>query len=187
VLDNLSFTARAGSVLAICGANGSGKSTLLKILAGLSDMDRGNVHITCHAMTYNPFTMRSNIGYVSPELSMYEELSAAENLRFFAALRNVPAKRKDLIELLEKVGLRGRGTDLVSGYSSGMKQRLRLAFALQHNPLVLMLDEPTSCLDEAGIAIVQHIVEEKRKQGLVLIATNEARERKWADEIIQLD
>jgi heme exporter protein A len=186
VFSDVSSSVTSGQILTITGPNGSGKSTLLRIAAGLMAPSAGKVAISSSGQNLEPFERQSNIGYVAPDLILYRELTGVENLRFFARLRGIDLPRADLGALLEKVGLKGRGKDLVGAYSSGMRQRLKYAFALMHAPPILMLDEPTANLDEFGAAIVRQIVDEQRQLGLVVIATNEASEAAWGDTVVQL-
>ncbi len=95
--------------------------------------------------------------------------------------------RDELIALFERVGLKGRGRDYVRNYSSGMRQRLKYAFALLHRPPILLLDEPTTNLDVQGVQIVEEIVASQKRRGMVVIATNEPREVAWGDVIVRLE
>jgi heme exporter protein A len=186
VFSAVSGEAHAGQSLVISGANGSGKSTLVKIIAGLLGPSGGEVDVRIGGKELDPVQRRRHIGYVAPDLALYAELTGAENLQFFGRLRGIHLTRDDLIALLTRVGLRGRGRDYVGDYSSGMRQRLKYAVALLHNPALLLLDEPTANLDAEGAAIVKSIVDEQKRQGLVLIATNEAHEVAWGDAVVRL-
>ena len=135
----------------------------------------------------NSIERRRNIGYVAPDLTLYRELTGAENLQFFGELAGVRLTRENLIEMLTEVGLRGRGHDLVGAYSSGMRQRLKYAFALIRRPKALLLDEPTANLDVDGIAMVERIIDQHRMDGgLTIIATNEPREMEWGKLQVRL-
>jgi heme exporter protein A len=117
---------------------------------------------------------------------LYRDLTARENLRFFAAVRRLRVRDEIIDELLERVGLSGRGDDRLASYSSGMAQRLRYAYALLHQPHVLLLDEPTVTLDTFGTAIVDSIITTQRRQGMVVIATNDPRELRYGDLLLRL-
>ncbi len=180
---------RAGQVLVVTGPNGSGKSTLLRIVAGLLPPISGSVNVIVGGKVLDPIARRRYIGYVAPDLTLYRELTGAENLQFFARLRGRTLTREDLIAALTEVGLRGRGRDLVSGYSSGMRQRLKYAFALLSRPPILLLDEPTANLDTDGVAMVERVIAAQRARpdgGVTLVATNEPREVEWGDTRIRL-
>jgi heme exporter protein A len=120
-------------------------------------------------------------------LSLYDHLTAEENLKFFASVAGDRVTGKEINNLLKGVGLEGRGLDDVAGYSSGMKQRLKYAVALLNKPAFLFLDEPTSNLDEAGKKIVTEIIERYRTESIIVIATNEKQEYGLAGEICRLD
>ncbi len=179
-----------GQVGVVTGANGAGKSTLLRIVAGLLQPLRGEADVAIAGVSLDALTRRASIGYVAPDLTLYRELTGAENLQFFARLRGVTLSRQDLIERLTEVGLRGRGRDSVGTYSSGMRQRLKYAFALLNRPPILLLDEPTANLDEAGASLVEEIIAKQKTRaggGIVLLATNEPNETGWGDTIIRLE
>ncbi len=175
-----------GQTLVVTGANGSGKSTLLRIVAGVLAPTEGRVRVIVDDRPLDSAGLRREIGYAAPDLVLYSELTAVENLRFFGSLRGLSLDTDMLRAMLDRVGLLGRGRDAVSSYSSGMRQRLKLAFALLHDPAILLLDEPTANLDEAGAAIVRGIVEEQKRRGIVIAATNERDEAEWGDELVRL-
>ena len=190
VLKNITAEMYTGQVGIITGSNGSGKSTLLRVAAGLLTPMAGEVEVEVNGQPLAPDDRRAAIGLVAPDLTLYRELTGAENLSFFARLKGIEPTREMLIEALTEVGLRGRGKDLVSGYSSGMRQRLKYAFALLGRPPILMLDEPTANLDVEGIAMVERVVAAQKARpdgGLVLVATNEPRETAWGIPLIQLE
>ena len=190
VFDGIGFEVAAGQVCTVTGPNGSGKSTLLRIIAGLLQESEGTVSLVVNGQAQSRTERRRFLGYVSPDLTLYRELTAAENLQFFARLRGVTLTRDDLIARLTQVGLRGRGRDPVGTYSSGMRQRLKYAFALLAQPSILILDEPTANLDVTGIAIVEAIVAAQRTRaggGLTILATNEPRELEWGDMTVRVD
>ncbi|MEF3273209.1 MAG: heme ABC exporter ATP-binding protein CcmA [Chloroflexus sp.] len=186
ILRSISFELHRGEVLVVSGPNGSGKSTLLRILAGLQAPSSGAVYYEVGPQRFDPRDARHLIGWVAPDLALYRELSGLENLRFFARVRGLTISDAALNELLTMVGLGGRGDDRLAAYSSGMTQRLRYAFALLHRPPVLLLDEPTVTLDERGAAIVDQIIANQRQRGLTVIATNDPRELRFADLLLQL-
>jgi heme exporter protein A len=180
---------RTGQVGVITGPNGAGKSTLLRIIAGLLPASSGTVSIYRAGRSLTLRERRACLGYVAPDLTLYKELTGAENLQFFARLRGRSLNRDDLIALLTRVGLRGRGRDLVAYYSSGMRQRLKYALALLDQPPLLLLDEPTVNLDVDGVAIVEEIIAAQRTRpggGLTILATNEPREVAWGDTVFAL-
>ncbi len=174
----LDFALAAPGVAAVTGPNGSGKSTLLRLLAGLLRPATGCVRLRLDGREVAADARRALLGYAAPELSFYEELTCRENLVFAAAARGLRDGEARARSALDRVGLSDRAHDRVAALSSGMRQRLRLAFATLHRPPLLLLDEPGSHLDDDGRAVMERIVGEQAAAGLVVIATNEARE--WA-------
>jgi heme exporter protein A len=186
VLVDVSLTVRHGETLVVAGSNGSGKSTLLRLLCGLQRPTAGAVIFHIGGRRFRPDEARDLVGWVAPDLQLYRELTALENLHFFAEVRGLRRTAADLEALLERVGLGGRGHDLLAAYSSGMGQRLRYAYALLHAPPVLLLDEPTVTLDDRGAAVVERIVAAQRERGITVIATNDPRELRYGDYILRL-
>jgi heme exporter protein A len=182
----VNFSLSAPGATAVTGPNGSGKSTLLRLLAGLLRPTAGRSVVSLAGRTVAPAERRTIVGFVSPELAFYDELSSLENLVFAAEARGAREPHVLARAALERVGLRARLHDRVTALSSGMKQRLRLAFALLHRPPLLLLDEPGSHLDEEGKKLIERIVDEQARAGLVVIATNEEREWRLAAERIEL-
>lgn len=182
----LSFALQAPGAVAITGPNGSGKSTLLRLLAGLLHPTAGRSLVTLGGRVVPPAGRHAVLGFASPELAFYEELSCLENLAFAAEARGLRERTAPALAALERVGLGARARDRVAALSSGMTQRLRLAFALLMKPPLLLLDEPGSHLDEEGRVLVERIVDEEARTGLVVIATNESREWGLAAQRIEL-
>ncbi len=148
-LRGLNLTVAAGEFVALFGRNGAGKTTLLKLLAGLSRPSSGTVRILPGGggPSLHP---RGAIGYLSHNTSLYLDLTALENLRFYARLMDVGEDDGALAQRIEAVGLAGREREPVRNYSRGMQQRLGIARAFLHDPEILLLDEPFTGLDQAG-------------------------------------
>ena len=155
----LSLTINEGEVVALFGPNGAGKTTLLKILATLSRPSDGRVMIQGHELTPSWTALRRHIGLVSHQSFLYPDLSAQENLAFYAQLYNVPNATERAREVLGWVDLLPRYRDTVRTYSRGMLQRLSIARALVHDPQILLLDEPYSGVDEAAAERLQALLE----------------------------
>ena len=185
-LDPLSFRLAAPGAVVLTGPNGSGKSTLLRILAGLLRPTAGSATLRIGAEDLPPSARRMRVGFASPELAFYDELSVTENLVFAAEARGLADPHAAVATALERVGLAARARDFVPELSSGMKQRLRLAFALLGGPEVVLLDEPGSHLDDEGRASVARLVDEQARAGLVILATNDEREMKLGAQSIEL-
>jgi len=186
VLAGVTLTLHGGETLVVAGANGSGKSTLLRMLCGLQRPTAGRITYSVAGRRYQPDAARDLVGWVAPDLQLYRELTALENLQFFAQVRGLRRSPIELEALLDQVGLGGRGGDLLVAYSSGMAQRLRYAYALLHGPAVLLLDEPTVTLDERGAALVERVVAAQRERGITVIATNDPREVRFGDYVLRL-
>jgi ABC-type multidrug transport system ATPase subunit len=164
-----------GRCLVVTGANGAGKSTLLKIIAGLVRPEAGRVEYD------------GARGYAAPDVHLYGELTGDENLAFFARLRGLSGT--DNAALLKQVGLPpARGRDFVSAYSSGMRQRLKLAVSLLGDPPLLIWDEPTATLDSAGRSLADAILLRSHAAGqIAVVATNDPAEaERWGDLSLQI-
>ena len=154
VLSGVSGRVEAGGALLVRGKNGSGKSTLLRCLAGLLAPDRGEILFSEAGRELDAGERRRRVGYVAPDLALYEELTVAENLEFFARLRGVGRERA--VELAERLWLPpGRNAGALS---SGMRQRLRWAWALLHRPRLMLLDEPFQNLDGEGEKALREVL-----------------------------
>jgi ABC-type multidrug transport system ATPase subunit len=187
VVSNISFSLRAGSKIALLGHNGAGKSTLLGLLSTLITRTSGDASIAGHAISTNPIELRRNIGVLAHLPMVYEELSPLENLEFFARLYEVPEAATRIEELLRAVGLWRRRREPTSILSRGYHQRLALARAVLHRPAVLLLDEPETGLDPAGIALLDQLALDNPAV-TVLAATHLVdRVDRWADGVLRLD
>ncbi len=174
IFQGVTFTVEDGEVFGITGRNGAGKSTLLRIVAGVLAPSRGSVAWRSADAVIAPEELYRHIGYVAPYLTLYEEFSAAENLRLYARIRGIAITDTRIAAMLERIGLPPDRKDPIRAFSSGMKQRMKLLFALVHEPPVLLLDEPVSNLDADGMRTVYALVDEQRSRGCVIIATNDA-------------
>ena len=174
-LRDIKLEAEAGTCLALIGRNGAGKTTLLRILAGFSRPGRGQVRI-CGAAPRDTATRR-RIGFIGHGISVYDELSAIENLTLFARLYGLKEPRKAATEWLERTGLDRVSGGLVREFSRGMRQRLAVARAFLHNPSVLLLDEPFTALDDRAIAVLQRLLREALTRGkTIVMSTHQLRE-----------
>lgn len=186
VFQGIDFSMSEKGSLVVTGNNGSGKTTLLKILCGLIRPTSGEVSISDGGRALTREETRNLFGLVMPDLELYGELTALENLLFLSRIRGANPDREILRETMVQVGLGKRETDLVFSFSSGMKQRLKYAFALLNGPRILLLDEPTANLDQQGLSLVDSVIDFQRKRGMVIIATNERADLKYAEQTIQL-
>ena len=167
----LSCTPR--DIVGLLGPNGAGKSTLIGILATLVRPTSGVVRFDGHAISGDGGGVRRRIGLLAHELQLYPELSARQNLEFFARLYGV--SRGGLVdEALESAGLSGREDDEVSTFSRGMRQRLALERALLHRPGLLLLDEPFTGLDDRAVGSVAVRLQRLAEDGaIVIVATHD--------------
>jgi heme exporter protein A len=173
VFSGVSFDLKNGDTLAVSGRNGSGKSTLLKIIASLISPSAGSFSMTVDGSAVADRFMFRHIGMVAPYLQVYEEFTALENLQLIDRIRGGSRDAAEYDRLLAMVSLDRRRHDFVRTFSSGMKQRLKYALAWMERPPLLLLDEPRTNLDAEGIAMALSLVDEQRKGGIVIIATNE--------------
>jgi heme exporter protein A len=157
---------------------------LLRIVAGLLRPASGECRLEVGGREVPRLDRRRVVGYASPELHFYDELTVAENLRFACEARGEPAA--PVPDSLRRVGLEFRSNERVAALSSGMKQRLRLAFAILHRPPLLLLDEPGSHLDDAGRRLLREIVGAHARDGLVLLATNDDGEKELGERRIDV-
>lgn len=186
VLNGISASITAPGAWTVLGPNGSGKSTLLKIIAGLVAPTEGEVTYLHNGIRLPPHQRRQSVGMVAPDIALYRPLTALENLRFLTRARQVSVSDGELLRMLDRVHLRSRAHDPVATFSTGMVQRLKLLTALIHQPSVLLLDEPGSNLDEAGMSLIHDIVREQAEHGIVIIATNDTREIGYGEPLVQL-
>lgn len=184
----LSFTLEGGQALAVTGANGSGKSTLLRMLAGVLAPSQGAVRLCVQAGEVPPEARPLHAGLVAPYLNVYDDFSARENLAFLARARRLPDATHRIEAALALVALEARADDRVRTFSSGMKQRVKYAAALLSEPPLLLLDEPTSNLDAAGLAMVERVIAHQRAQGrLLVVATNNPEEAERLDCTLRIE
>lgn len=187
IFANISFELHEHNSLAILGRNGSGKSTLVKIVAGLLSSTNGEVNLQIDGKDVAADDRHQLFGFVSPYLQMYDEFTGWENLDLFRRVRGTEISHEMMLEMITRVNLYERRNDFVRTYSSGMKQRLKYAFALLHRPPVLFLDEPTSNLDTEGISTVYQIMEAQKQKGILIIATNDSQETEHCGHVLDLN
>ncbi len=174
-VDHISFDIGKGEILGFLGPNGAGKTTTLKMLTGQLLPQDGEISVLGIDVKKDVRNIKSQIGVCFEEKNLYEEMSAVENLTFFASLFGI--KNFDVNALLKRVELPVDRKDRVVNYSKGMKQRLMVARALINNPLVLFLDEPTDGLDPVSAGDIRNVIlEEKRKGVTVFLTTHDMME-----------
>ncbi|NPA90485.1 MAG: heme ABC exporter ATP-binding protein CcmA [Chloroflexi bacterium] len=171
VLKGISLDIEAGESVVLLGPNGAGKTTLLRILATLLKPSAGRVTVAGEDIVRHPQAVRHLLGYVSHHPLLYPDLTARENLRFYAQLYGLPEPDARIDELLERVGLARRGDDLVRTFSRGMVQRLTIARALLHNPPILLLDEPDTGLDPQAANMLARLLQDVAVEGRTILLT----------------
>jgi heme exporter protein A len=170
-LNKVSLRAEAGTITTLLGPNGAGKSTLLSIASTLLPPTSGDVRYGDVDARQGGSALRSRIGLLAHDLYLYPELTAAENLRFFASVYGLPEVERKVDTALERAGLTDRRDDGVSGFSRGMRQRLALERALIHEPRLVLLDEPFTGLDEAARGALRARLEAVRASGAIVLLT----------------
>jgi len=163
-LRNLQLEVGRGQFVALFGRNGAGKTTLLRIVAGLSRPSAGTVVIH-DPQPLPPQAARGSMGYLSHNTALYLDLTALENLRFYARLLDMPCQEDDLLRETDRVGLAGREYEPVRNFSRGMQQRLAIARAFLHDPGILLLDEPFTGLDQGGAEFLKNYLAAAHAKG----------------------
>lgn len=174
-------------IYGIAGSNGTGKSTLVKTIGNIITPSSGKVRHLLGSDAISEQTLHNYIGFLSPYLVFYEEFSAIENIRMTLQIRGLATEEQKIQALFEAVKLNTRQNDLVKTYSSGMKQRLKLIFALSHSPSLLILDEPTSNLDDTGKEQFYTVIKELGRKCIVLIASNEKSDLELCSSVLNLE
>jgi ABC-type multidrug transport system ATPase subunit len=186
VLDRLSFIADR-EIIGISGKNGSGKTTLMRCLAGLMQPGKGTIEWNFDGVVADRSKIRMHSGLAGPWIQLYREMSCFENLEFLGRLHQLPSLPERVDACLERVGMIHLRAQAYGSLSSGQQQRMKLASAIIHDPIALLLDEPGSNLDDAGAKIVYDLIDYWRKQERILIlASNDPDELALCDRIISV-
>jgi ABC-2 type transport system ATP-binding protein len=172
-VDNVSFSIEPGETYGLLGPNGAGKTTTISMVAGLLQADAGQVLVGGERVTPRTVAPRALMGLVPQDLAIYPDLTAAENLHFFARLYGMPAeeRKRRVTEVLELVGLSDRAGDVTKEFSGGMRRRLNIGIGLLHSPRLLILDEPTVGVDPQSRNAILEAVEQLSAQGLAVLYT----------------
>ena len=187
-LDRVDLRLTRGSFVLLAGPNGAGKSTLLRLLAGLGRPSAGRVQVGGGDPAVD-LAVRGAIGLLSHQLMVYEELTALENLRFFARLYGIANAEETALRALAEVDLEGRSQSLARTFSRGMKQRLALARVSLHRPDLLLFDEPFSGLDQRSVDALQRRLRGLHRSGVTCILVTHRLEDAagLADHIVLLE
>ncbi len=186
-LRDVNFNVASGSIVALLGPNGSGKTTLLRLLSGLSRPTAGSITVGGWNLPREAAAVRVQLGVVAHLPLLYDDLTAAENLRFFAQLYGLQQPASRIATVLDRVGLTRRANELVRTFSRGMQQRLAIARAILHNPAVLLLDEPYTGLDVSGAEMLDGLLKEwKAANRTLILSLHDLSRAADADQVIIL-
>jgi heme exporter protein A len=167
VLRGISLRVASGEMVGLLGANGTGKSTLLRLVATLLRPHAGTIIVCGHDAVRNAPEVRQAVAYLAHQPGLYEDLTAHENLDFAAAMLDRP--RAEVDAALERVGLAAVASERVRGFSSGMQRRLAIARLVLQRPRVVLLDEPYSNLDTAGIQLMNSLIADWTEAGVAAL------------------
>jgi ABC-2 type transport system ATP-binding protein len=172
-LKGISFNIQQGECYGLLGPNGAGKTTTISIMSSILEASEGKVSIAGYDLKKNPMECKKNIGVVTQEIALYNELSAYDNLLFWGGLYNIPKPelKERIDEIVYLLGLTDRKNDKVRTYSGGMKRRINIASALLHKPKVLFMDEPTVGIDPQSRNLIFEVVEKLHKEGMTIVYT----------------
>ncbi|MDO4502698.1 MAG: ABC transporter ATP-binding protein [Coriobacteriia bacterium] len=172
-VDRLSFDLPRGSFLTVLGPNGAGKTTLLRLLSTLERPSAGSLTVCGVDAVEEPEELRAKVGLISHQPMLYPDLTAQENLEFFARLHGVADPADRALELLDAVGLKARRMDRVGTFSRGMTQRVSIARALVNDPELVLLDEPCSGLDPHGMQVFARLMEQVREDRTFVMVSHD--------------
>ncbi len=172
VLRGMDFSVAPGEFVALLGPNGAGKTTFLRILSSLSRPTLGQVSIAGFSLPHQAAAVRRRLGVVSHLPLLYGDLTADENLHFFARMYDIAHADERISDVLEMVGLASRRRDLVRTFSRGMQQRLAIGRAVLHDPEVMLFDEPHTGLDQDACQMLDKVLQEVAARGRTVVMTS---------------
>jgi len=172
-LKGVSFHIQPGECYGLLGPNGAGKTTTISIMSAILNSNEGEVSIAGFDLQKRPLDCKKNIGVITQEIALYNDLSAYDNLLFWGGMYGVPKPelRKRIDETVELLGLAGRKYDKVGTYSGGLKRRINIASALLHRPKILFMDEPTVGIDPQSRNLIYEVVEKLHRDGMTIVYT----------------
>jgi ABC-type multidrug transport system ATPase subunit len=186
IFSNLDFSFVDGQHYALIGNNGSGKSTLLQIIAGYIGLTKGQINWVNDAdQSIDSSNIYQHISIAAPYLELVEELTALEQIAFHQQFKPLEAALKP-IDILEKIGLGNAADKQIRNFSSGMKQRLKLALAIFDQAPILLLDEPCSNLDQEGIQTYHQLMQAYAMHKLIIVASNDPQEYQFCKQQLAL-
>ena len=172
ILRGLDFQVQPGEFVALLGPNGAGKTTFLRILASLSRPSLGNVKVAGYSLPNESAQVRAKLGVVSHLPLLYPDLTAEENLQFYARMYGIKNYTSRITEVLQLIGLENRRKDLVRTFSRGMSQRLAIARAILHEPEVILFDEPYTGLDQDASEMLDDVLRTVASHGRTVVMTS---------------
>src|SRR5690554_1571068 len=173
-LDYLTLEVKEGEVIGLLGPNGAGKTTCLKSIIGLLPIDEGDITVFDIKQDGKNQNIRSKIGYVTQDITIYEDMSAKDNLAFFGRLYGLknPELEKRIQEIAKIIGLEDKLNNLPKTFSGGMKRRLNIGCSILHNPSLLIMDEPTVGIDPQSRNYILEFVRKIASEGITVIYTS---------------
>lgn len=185
LFSELKFSVTNSSSLCIIGRNGSGKSTLLKILSNLIQPDSGTISMSIENMIIEKSYFYKYIGFISPYLNLYDELTFGEHIKFITGLRKEEIN-SEYVNFLKDGFMLDAGSKTVKHFSSGMKQKLKYIIGLMFKPKILIIDEPFTNLDSNGIIFLEEVLTEYIKTNALIIASNDIQEQRISTEFLKI-
>lgn len=185
-VDQISFEVEKGEIFGFLGANGAGKTTAMRMLCGLSTPTSGKAFVAGYDIRTQPEMIKKNIGYMSQKFALYEDLTVAENIRFYAGIYQVPEKEiaPRTQKLLERLGLEHEKDSLVKALPLGWKQKLAFSVAVFHHPGIVFLDEPTGGVDPVTRRQFWEMIYEATDSGItVFVTTHYMDEAEYCDRV----
>ncbi len=187
ILSEVNLRLKGGNVYGFVGRNGSGKTMLFRALSGLMRIDSGSITLDGKIL-HKDFSVLPSLGILLENAGLYPDLTGVGNLLYLANLTK-RIGREEVVEAISRVGLDPADKRIYKKYSLGMKQRLAIAQAIMEKPDVIMLDEPTNSLDEAGVEEIRKVILEEKKRGALILVASHNREdiRILADELYRVE
>lgn len=183
-VEGVNFQLPEGSIMGFVGPNGSGKTTIIRMLCGVLIPTEGKASVLGYDVKEQAEEIKQRIGYMSQKFSLYEDLTVAENLNFYAGVYNLKgaSAREQIQQVIKRIGLEERLKQMVRALSGGWKQRVALACALIHDPLILILDEPTAGVDPVSRRVFWDIIHQLAREGMtILVSTHYMDEAETCD------
>jgi ABC-type multidrug transport system, ATPase component len=172
-VEGVTFQLPEGSIMGFVGPNGSGKTTIIRVLCGVLIPSEGKASVLGYDVKEEAEEIKQRIGYMSQKFSLYDDLTVAENLSFYAGVYNLKgtSAREQKQRVIERIGLEERLKQMVKALSGGWKQRVALACALIHNPRLLILDEPTAGVDPVSRRVFWDIIHQLAREGMTILVS----------------